>query len=92
MTKEFCDLHCVDVLKNFVANIFLKLVCKLCTGIHASNWLVMYWELCSERRDCYYRTSSIRYWGKGSTVGWYKVLEFLYLYPLVVIIVDSWEW
>ena len=33
----------------------------------------MYWESCIKRRDCYYRTSSIGYWGKGSTVGWYKV-------------------
>ena len=35
MTKEFRDLHRVDELKNFVANIFLKLVSKLRTGIHA---------------------------------------------------------
>ena len=27
VTKEFLDLHCMDELKNFVANIFLKLVC-----------------------------------------------------------------
>ena len=33
----------------------------------------MYWESCIKRRDCYYRTSPIGYWGKGSTVGWYKV-------------------
>ena len=26
VTKELCDLHCVDELKNFAANIFLKLV------------------------------------------------------------------
>ena len=32
------------------------------------------------------------YWGKGSTVGWYKVLGFLYLKLLVVIILDFWEW
>ena len=37
-------------------------------------------------RDCHYRTSPIRYWSKGSTVGWYKVLRFLYLWPLIVII------
>ena len=24
-------------------------------------------------------TSPIGYWGKGSTIGWYKVLRFLYL-------------
>ena len=38
----------------------------------------MYWEPCIERRDCHYRTSPIGYWDKGSTVGWYKVLGFLY--------------
>ena len=27
VTKEFLDLHCLDKLKNFPANIFLKLVC-----------------------------------------------------------------
>ena len=42
-------------------------------------WLVTYWESCIERRDCHYRISLIGYWGKGSTVGWYKILEFLYL-------------
>ena len=39
MTKEFRDLYRVDELKNFATNIFLKLVSKLRTGIHASNWL-----------------------------------------------------
>ena len=42
-------------------------------------WLVMYWELCIDRRDCHYITSPIGYWSKGSTVGWYKVLRFFYL-------------
>ena len=36
MTKELRDLHRVDELKNFAANIFLKLVSKLRTGIRAS--------------------------------------------------------
>ena len=27
VTKEFLDLHRLDELKNFTANIFLKLVC-----------------------------------------------------------------
>ena len=49
------------------------------TGIHTSDWLVMYWEQCIKRGDCHYRTSPIGYWGKGSTAGWYKVLGFLYL-------------
>ena len=75
----FRDLHHVGELKNFAANIFLKLVSKPCTGIRTSNWLVAYWELCIEMRDCHYRTSPIGYWGKGSTVGWYKILRFLYL-------------
>ena len=68
----------MDELKNFATNIFFKLMCKPRTGIRASNWLVMYWEPCIERRDCHYCTSLIRYWGKGSTVCWYKVLGFLY--------------
>ena len=36
VTKEFCDLYRVDKLKNFVTNIFLKLVCKPRIGIRAS--------------------------------------------------------
>ena len=35
MIKGFHDLYRVDELKNFAANIFLKLVIKLCTGIFA---------------------------------------------------------
>ena len=34
-------------------------------------------------RDYHYRTSPIGYWGKGSTIGWYKLRGFLYLEPLV---------
>ena len=41
------------------------------------DWLITYWELCIERRDCHYKTSPIGYWAKGSTIGWYKVLGFL---------------
>ena len=33
MTKELLDFHCLDELKNFAANIFLKLVIKLHTRI-----------------------------------------------------------
>ena len=36
MTKELLDLHHLDELKNFAANILLKLVIKLRTGIRAS--------------------------------------------------------
>ena len=68
MTKELLDFHRLDELKNFAANISLKLVIKSRTGSRALK-----------RRGCYYRTSPIGYWGKGSTVGWYKVLGFLYL-------------
>ena len=53
------------------------------TGIRTLNWLVTYWESCIKRRDCHYRTSSIGYWGKGSIVGWYKVLGIRI--PLLVI-------
>ena len=35
MTKELLDLHHLDELKNFVTNIFLKLVIKSRTGIRA---------------------------------------------------------
>ena len=77
--KLLYDLHRVDELKNFAVIIFLKLMSKLRTGIRVSNWLVTYWEPCIERRDFHYRTSPIRYWGKGSIVGWYKVLRFFYL-------------
>ena len=52
---------------------------KPSTGIRTSDWLVTYWESCIKRRDCNYRISSIGYWGKSSTVGWYKILKFLYL-------------
>ena len=75
----FYTLIELSKLKNFEANILLKLVCKPCIGIRTSNWLVTYWEPSIERRYCHYRTNSIGYWGKGSTVGWYKLLGFLYL-------------
>ena len=65
MTKHYLDLHYVDELKNFVANNLLSWCLKSRTGIRATN--------------CHYRTSPIGYWGKGSTIGWYKVLGFLYL-------------
>ena len=43
------------------------------------DWLVTYWEPCIKRRDYHCITSPIRYWGKGSTVDWYKVLRFFLL-------------
>ena len=78
VTKHFLDLHHWDELKNFATNNLLQLVIKVVYQ-DPHNWLVTYWELCIKRRDCHYRISPIRYWGKGSTVGWYKVLGFLYL-------------
>ena len=79
VTNKLHDLYHVDELKNFAANIFLKLVSKPRTRIRTSNWLVTYWELCIKMRDCHYRTSPIGHWGKGSIVDSYKVLRFLYL-------------
>ena len=73
----FLDLISIQSVNRYP--ILLKLVSKPRTGICASNWLVKYWELCIEKRDCHYKTSLIGYWGKGSIVGWYKVLGFLYL-------------
>ena len=63
--KLLYDLHRVNELKNFAANIFLKLVSKPRTGIRALNWFVTYWEPCIERRDCHYRISPIGYWVLG---------------------------
>ena len=40
-------------------------------GIRTSDWLITYWEPCIKMRYCHYRTSLIRYWDKGSTIGWY---------------------
>ena len=56
------------------------------------NWLVTYWEPFIKKRNCHYKISPIGYWVKSSIVGWYKVLRFLYVYPLVVIIVEFQEW
>ena len=92
MTKQLHDLHRLDELKNFATNILLKLVIKSGTGIHASIGLSHTGSHALKRKDCHYKTSPIEYWGKGLTVGWYKVLGFLYLLLLVVIIVNSREW
>ena len=66
-TKELCNQHLSQVGD------------QVTYGDPCIYWLVMYWEPCIERRDCHYKTNLIGYWGKGSTVGWYKVLWFLYL-------------
>ena len=79
VTNELLDLHRLDELKNFVANIFLK-VGVLVTYLDSYiDWLVTYWELCIGMRDCHQITSPIGYWGKGSTVGWYQILRFILL-------------
>ena len=78
VTKHLLDLHRLDELMNFVANNLLQLVIEVVYW-DPRNCLVIYWEPCTTRRDCHYKTSPIGYWGKGSTIGWYKVLGFLYL-------------
>ena len=78
VTKHLLDLHRLDELKNFVANNLLQLVIEVVYQ-DPCNWLVTYWELCIKRRDFHYITSPIGYGGNGSTVGWYKILRFLYL-------------
>ena len=66
-TEEHCSQH-------------LSLVGVLVTYWDSCiDWLVTYLEPCIEKRDCHYITNLIVYWGKGSTVGWYKVLGFIYL-------------
>ena len=42
--KELLDFHRLDELKNFAANIFLKLVIKSRTGIHASIGSHVLWS------------------------------------------------
>ena len=49
------------------------------TGICASIGYSRTWSRALKMRDCHYKTSLIRYWGKGSIVRWYKELGFLYL-------------
>ena len=67
--KHLLDLHRLDELKNFAAKNLLQLVIQVAYW-DPHNWLVTYWGSCITRRDCHYRTSPIRYWGKSSTVGW----------------------
>ena len=54
------------------------------------NWLVTYENHALKRKDCHYRTSPIRYWGKGSIVDWYEVHlnEDIYIY---IYIYFFWE-
>ena len=66
-TEELCNQHLPQVS-------VLVMYLDMCI-----DWLVTYWEPCIERRDCHYIANPIRYWGKGSTVGWYYVLGFLLL-------------
>ena len=64
VTKELSDLHCW-----YVSHIL--------GSVH--HWFVTYQDSCIKMRDCCYITSTIAYWGKSSTVGWYQVLGFLLL-------------
>ena len=68
----------VDELMNFVANNLLQVGVLVTYWDPCIDWLVTYLEPCIEKIDCHYIISQIMYWGKGSTIGWYKVLEFLY--------------
>ena len=69
MIKHLPDLHRVDELKNFATNNLLRLVIEVAYW-DPCNWLVMYLGAVLQKGNCHYRTSPIRYWGKGSTVGW----------------------
>ena len=86
LKKLLCFVYCrILWLRNFMIFIVWWIE-ELCSQ-HPSqvaywdsrNWLVTCWEPCIKRRDCHYRTCPTGYWGKGSIVGWYKVLRFLYL-------------
>ena len=69
MIKHLPDLHRVDELTNFAANNLFRLVIEVAYW-DPCNWLVMYLGAVLQKGNCHYRTSPIRYWGKGSTVGW----------------------
>ena len=70
VTKELPDLHCWWI-ENYAANNLLQVGGVSHVLGFVLHWLVTYWDLCIERRDCCYNISLIGYWGKGSTVGWY---------------------
>ena len=69
MTKHLPDLHRVDELKNFAANNLFRLVIEVAYW-DPHNWLVTSLGAVHQKGNCHYTTSPIRYWGKGSTVGW----------------------
>ena len=79
VTKELLDLHCLDELKNFAVNIFLKVGVLVTYLDPCIDWLVTYWEPCIERKYCHYIASPIGYQGKGSIISWYQILRFLLL-------------
>ena len=72
------QIFIVDELKNFAANNLLQLMIEVAYW-DSRNWLVTYQVPCIKMRNFHYRTSPIGYWGKFSTVCWYKLLRFLYL-------------
>ena len=76
--NHLLDLHHLDELKNFATNNLLQLVVEV-AYCNPRTWLVTYWELCIENERLSLQNKSNGYWGKGSTIGWYKVLGLLYL-------------
>ena len=70
VTNELLDLYCWMNWRTLQSTSSSSwCVSHVLGSVH--HWLVTYWEPCIKRRDCCYITSSIGYWGKGSTVGWY---------------------
>ena len=67
--KHLLDLHRVDEVKNFAVNNLLSW-CFEVVYWDPHNCLSRTWEPCIRKGNCYYRTSLIGYWNKGSTVGW----------------------
>ena len=70
MTKELPNLHYYWT-KELCSQKHLQVdgVSHVLGSVH--HWLVKYWNLCIERKDCRYNTSPIGYWSKGLTVSWY---------------------
>ena len=67
--------YCVFVPRVLWSRSFLIFIVGWIEGLCSQHLpqvgvLVTYWDSCIERRDCCYITSSIGYWGKGSTVGY----------------------
>ena len=89
VTKELPDLHCWWTEELCSQQPLQVSRSHVLGSVH--HWLVTYWDSCIEQKDYHYNTSPIRYWGKGSTIGWYWVLRFLLLVTACELIVDSQE-